>query len=144
MKILCVCTGNICRSPMLTYLLRDALAKEGVMCEVSGAGTATMDGAPPSAHAITVMQEIGVDISENASRQLTLPLAEETDVFVALSVEHGVMLAFQYDVDPEKILVPGAGVSDPFGQDLATYRECRDQLIEALPQLVADIQTLYE
>lgn len=142
MKILCVCTGNICRSPMLTYLLRDALAKEGVACEVSGAGTATVDGAPPSAHAITAMHEIGVDISENASRQLTLPLAEETDVFVALSVEHGVTLAFQYGVDPEKIIVPGSGVPDPFGRDLTTYRECRDQLIEALPQLVADIKAL--
>lgn len=140
MNVLCVCTGNICRSPMLTALLRDALAKEGLDLTVSGAGTATTDGVPPSPHAITAMYEIGVDISELRSRQITPTIVAETDIFVALSVEHGVTLAFQYGVDPENILVPGAGIADPYGQDLATYRECRDQLIEALPQLVADIK----
>lgn len=140
MKIVCVCTGNICRSPMLTYLLRDALEKEGIECEVSGAGTGTRDGIPPSAHAITAMQEIGVDISENRSRQMTLEIADTTDLFVALSVEHGVTLAFQYDVKPEKIIVPGDGVPDPYGMDLATYRTCRDMLVDSLPQLVADIK----
>ncbi len=142
MKIVCVCTGNICRSPMLTYLLRDALEKEGIPCEVSGAGTGTRDGVPPSTHAITAMQEIGVDISDNRSRQMTLEIADDADVFVALSVEHGVTLAFQYDVDPEKILVPGSGVPDPYGMDLATYRACRDTLVETLPQLVADIKAM--
>ncbi len=140
MNVLCVCTGNICRSPMLTCLLRDALAKEGLDCTVSGAGTATTDGVPPSPHAITAMHEIGVDISEIRSRQLTPAIVEDTDVFVALSVEHGVTLAFQYGVDPERIIVPGSGIPDPFGHDLATYRACRDALVEALPQVVADIK----
>ncbi len=140
MKIVCVCTGNICRSPMLTYLLRDALKQEGIPCEVSGAGTDTRDGAPPSPHAITVMHEIGVDISENRSRQLTFDIADEADLFVALSVAHGVTLAFQYGVKPEKIIVPGDGIADPFGRDLETYRTCRDLLVNALPQLVADIK----
>lgn len=142
MNVLCVCTGNICRSPMLTGLLRDALAKEGLDLAVNGAGTATTDGVPPSPHAITAMHEIGMDIADLRSRQLTPAIVEETDIFVALSVEHGVTLAFQYDVDPEIILVPGAGIPDPFGCDLATYRECRDSLIEALPQLIADIKAL--
>lgn len=140
MNVLCVCTGNMCRSPMLTALLRDALAKEGLDLAVSGAGTGTTDGVPPSPHAITAMYEIGVDISELRSRQITPAIVEETDIFVALSVEHGVTLAFQYGVDPERILVPGAGIPDPFGRDLTTYRECRDSLIEALPQLIEDIK----
>lgn len=140
MNILCVCTGNICRSPMLTYLLRDALAKEGIDCAVSGAGTATIDGEPASPHAITVMQEIGMDISDHRSRQLTPAIVDETDLFIALSVEHGVTLAFHYGVDPEHILVPGSGVPDPFGRDLATYRACRDQMSEELPALIRDIK----
>ena len=140
MNVLCVCTGNICRSPMLTVLLRDALAKEGLSLSVNGAGTATTDGVPPSPHAITAMHEIGLDVSELRSRQITPAIVEDTDIFVALSVEHGVTLAFQYDVDPEIILVPGAGIPAPYGQDLATYRACRDSLIEALPQLIEDIK----
>ena len=140
MNLLCVCTGNICRSPMLTALLRDALAKEGLDITVRGAGTATSDGVPPSPHAITAMYEMGIDISEMRSRQLPPDIVAETDLFVALSVEHGGTLAVRYGVDPELILVPGNGIPDPFGCDLATYRACRDSLIEALPQLLADIQ----
>ncbi len=143
MNILCVCTGNICRSPMLAFLLRDALEKEGITdCTVAGAGTATVDGAPPSSHAITVMQEIGVDIGDHRSRQITRDIVAETDIFVALSVEHGVTLAFQYGAEPETIVVPGAGIPDPYGQDLDTYRDCRDALIESLPRLVEDIRAL--
>ena len=140
MKIVCVCTGNICRSPMIEYLLRDALAKENIPCDISGAGTGTADGVPASAHAITVMKELGIDISNHRSRQLTQDIADSADLFVAATVEHGVVLAFQYGVDPEKILVPGAGVPDPFGRDVATYKACLEQITEALPQLVADIK----
>lgn len=142
MNVLCVCTGNMCRSPMLTALLRDALAKEGLDLTVSGAGTSTTDGKPPSPHAVTVMQEIGMDISELRSRQITPEIVAETDIFVALSVLHGVTLAFQYGADAEHILVPGAGVPDPIGLDLTAYRECRDLMIATLPQLVEDIKAL--
>ncbi len=140
MNVLCVCTGNICRSPMLTGLLRKRLAEEGLDVAVAGAGIATEDGVPPSPHAITAMNEIGIDISALRSRQITPAIVAETDLFVALSVQHGVTLAFQYSVDPELIVVPGEGISDPYGCDLATYRACRDSLIEALPQLMADIR----
>lgn len=140
MNVLCVCTGNICRSPMLTGLLRKRLAEEGLSLTVNGAGIATEDGIPPSPHAITAMNEIGIDISALRSRQITPAIVADTDLFVALSVEHGVTLAFQYGVDPEIILVPGQGIPDPYGCDLATYRACRDSLIDALPQLVEDIR----
>ncbi|MBR2338211.1 MAG: low molecular weight phosphatase family protein [Clostridia bacterium] len=143
MNILCICTGNICRSPMLEHLLQKELPKHGLTdVTVVGAGTDTVDGAPPSAHAITVMQEIGVDISQHRSRQITQPIVNETDVFVALTTEHGVKLAFLYGVDPEKILVPGAGIPDPYGRDLNTYRACRDAMLEALPQLIEDLKAL--
>lgn len=143
MRLLCVCTGNICRSPMLEYLLAQELPKHGITeFTVAGAGTHTVDGAPPSSHAITVMNEIGIDISDHRSRQMTVSIADETDVFVALTTEHGVQLAFLYGVDPEKILVPAEGIPDPYGCDLATYRRCRDEMIAALPQLVEDIKAL--
>ena len=79
MNVLCVCPGNMCRSPMLTALLRDALATEGLGLAVSGAGTGTTDGVPPSPHAITAMHEIGVDIAELRSRQITPAIVEAPD-----------------------------------------------------------------
>ena len=128
---------------MLEYLLQNELPKHGLTdMTVAGAGTHTIDDEPPSAHAITVMQEIGIDISGHRSRQMTQAIADETDIFIALTTEHGVTLAFHYGVDPEKILIPGEGIPDPYGCDLNTYRACRDAMLEALPQLIEDLKAL--
>ena len=143
MRILCVCTGNICRSPMLEELLRQELNKQGITeHSVSSAGTGTYDGAPASEHAVTAMKELGFDISAHRSRQLTPEIVQQTDVFVALSPEHGVTLAFQYGVEPEQILVAGAGIPDPYGRNLPTYRDCLALLTESLPQLIDDLNAL--
>lgn len=143
MKILCVCTGNVCRSPMLEALLRRELKKEGLTdFTVSSAGTMTNDGMVPTEQAITAMKEIGLDISEHTSRQVNRTIVEDTNVFVALTTEHGVALAFYHGADPEKILVPGAGIPDPFGNPLPAYQECRDLLLKTLPQLIEDIKAL--
>lgn len=143
MRILCVCTGNICRSPMLEELLRQELNTRGMTEHtVSSAGTGTYDGAPASEHAVTAMKELGYDITAHRSRQLTSEIVENTDVFVALSPEHGVTLAFQHGADPEKILIVGAGIPDPYGRNLATYRTCLSLLVEAMPQLIDDLGAL--
>ncbi len=143
MNILCVCTGNMCRSPMLEYLLKQELPKHGITdAVVTSAGTDTVDGGAATDHSVTVMNEIGIDISSHRSRQMTHAIAEANDVFVVMTPEHGVSLAFYYDVDPEKMAIPGDGIPDPFGQGLNVYRECRDALLESIPQLVEDIKVL--
>lgn len=143
MKILCVCTGNVCRSPMLEALLRRELEKEGFTdFTVSSAGTMTNDGMLPSEQSVIAMQEIGLDISGHTSRQVDRSIVEDTDIFVALTTEHGVALAFHFGADPKKILVPGAGVPDPIGSPLPVYCECRDLLLETMPQLIEDIKAL--
>lgn len=143
MNILCVCTGNVCRSPMLEELLRCELKKQGFTdFTVSSAGTMTDDDMIPTEQAVTAMNELGLDISKHTSRQITRKIVENTDIFVALTPEHGVTLAFYHGADPKKIVVPGAGITDPFGKPLAAYRQCRDRLLEALPQLIEDIKAL--
>lgn len=142
MNILCVCTGNMCRSPMMEYLLKQELPKYDIDAVITSAGTDTIDGGSATEDAITAMNEIGIDISAHRSRQMTHAIAEENDVFVVMTPEHGVSLAFYYGVDPEKMAIPGDGIPDPFGYDLNVYRECRDALLEAIPQLVEDIKTL--
>lgn len=142
MTILCVCTGNICRSPMMEYLLDAELKKQGIEATVCGAGTATMDDMPPTPHALTVMREMDVDMSDHKSRQVTQAIADEADVCVVMTPHHGVELALRYGVNPEKILMPNGGVPDPYGGSLKQYRVCRDQLLAALPVIVEEIKAL--
>lgn len=143
MNILCVCTGNICRSPMMEFLLKQELPKHGITdAEVRSAGVHTMDDEPASAHAITVMQELGIDIADHRSRQLNRDIASWADVAVVLSPEHGVAMAFYYGFPPEKVLTVGNGIEDPYGRDLKSYRACRDQLIKDLPALIEALKAV--
>jgi protein-tyrosine-phosphatase len=140
MLILCVCTGNTCRSPMAAALLKQALDKQGrgdILVE--SAGLAAMEGQPASPQAIAALAEWDLDLSCHRSRPLTPELARQAHKLVAMTPEHAAVLTFRLGVSPDNILVPGHGVSDPYGGDLDTYRSTRDQLKAAMDTIAAQI-----
>lgn len=70
MKILMVCLGNICRSPLAEGILQEKAWKAGLMWSVESAGTNGLhNGAPPHRLSIKVAQDNGIDISGQRSRK---------------------------------------------------------------------------
>lgn len=85
--ILVVCVGNICRSPMAEALLRDALrGQQGITVESAGLG-ALVDH-PASEHAVTLMQERGIDISGHRARQITPDMIHVADLVLVMEAGH--------------------------------------------------------
>lgn len=73
MKILMVCLGNICRSPMAEGILRHKLNQRKLPVEVDSAGTGDYHtGEPPDHRAIATAKQFGVDISKLKARQFTM------------------------------------------------------------------------
>lgn len=138
-RILLVCTGNICRSPLAAALLERALqgrAAEGVA--VASAGTGAWDGAPVSEGAYLVGLERGLDLSAHRARLLTRELVDESDLILTMARHHRARV---HELGGEgHVFVLGeyagregdeAEVSDPFGGDLEVYRDTCAEL-EAL------------
>jgi protein-tyrosine-phosphatase len=145
-KVVFVCTGNTCRSPMAAGLMRDAASRLSLDLEVQSAGIAAFPGVPYTQEAIEALQEKGIDISGGVSQPLSKTLVMEADVLLTMTPEHRDAILRKLPMLQEKVFLlsdfVGEGetpVVDPVGQDLDTYRKVREQLegyvLQALERL---------
>jgi protein-tyrosine-phosphatase len=140
--VLFVCTGNICRSPLAAALLERALKDRGLEVRVTSAGTGAWDGAPASEGAYLVGLERGLDLSSHRARLLTRELVDAADLILTMARHHRARVDELGGEGKVYVLGDYAGrggdeVSDPFGGDLAVYRDTAQEL-DALTAAVAD------
>lgn len=91
-RILVVCTGNVCRSPLAERLLRarlaDRLAEQQDRVVVSSAGVRALVGSTMTAEAASELRSLGGDDTAFESRQLTVDLVNESDLVLAATRQH--------------------------------------------------------
>lgn len=151
-KILVVCTGNICRSPMGAALLRHALAAQPEplsRIEVSSAGVASRNGDPASANAVAAMKKVGIDISGHSSRRLTQQMLDESLMVLCMTESHRDMIELSAEPVPTRLHLfrefEGAKpqeIADPYGQSLGAYEASRDEMVAAIPSIIAHLAKL--
>src|SRR5467141_1696670 len=130
-RILLVCTGNICRSPLAAALLERALNERGLdAIAVSSAGTGAWDGAPASEGAYLVGLERGLDLSGHRAQLLTREMVDEADLILTMARHHRARVDELGGEGHVFVLGEYAGregdsaeISDPFGGDLEVYRD---------------------
>lgn len=146
-RVLFVCTGNTCRSPMAAALLRHTLC-ERLQCtpadlvamgyRIESAGVAAMPGARASEGSSEALAEIGLSLVDHRSQPVTRELLDSMDHVFALGSRHRNVLLELWPAGRTRIdLLRGDGgdVADPFGGSLGVYRRARDEIAAEVRRL---------
>ncbi len=142
MRILFVCTGNTCRSPMAEALFLEEAKKRGLSCECRSAGIAAFTGSPASDNAVEVMKEVGIDLSGFRSTSIKEILADEYDLYVPMTYTHAQAL-MQLGIGKQKIYLFENDVSDPYGGSVEFYRKTRGELEKNIKLLADFVEKKY-
>ena len=147
-RILFVCTGNTCRSPMAAALLND-MSRPQELCSVQGkmtqprfaassAGLFSNDGDPITPEAADALQAAGVisrpdnDYLSHRARTVNADLVAEADEIVGLTASHAMQLMLRFPEAASKIRTLPMDIADPYGGTQEIYRTCLAQLRYAL------------
>ncbi|MFS1413869.1 phosphotyrosine protein phosphatase [Vibrio sp. 10N.286.49.C2] len=87
-KILVVCVGNICRSPIGERMLAQLLPNKTVASAGIASAKSGLVGKPADQTAIQVAAEHGVDVENHASQQLTSELCKDYDLILVMEKGH--------------------------------------------------------
>lgn len=146
MKILFVCTGNTCRSPMAAALMNKIAENNDLDISADSAGIYADAGEPASDEAIAVMSDYGIDLSSHSSRNITDNMIAESDLILTMTEGHKMMTSA---LAPDKIftICEFAGydgdIIDPFGGDVEEYEETAEAIYDCLTEIaekIADFQ----
>jgi protein-tyrosine phosphatase len=132
-KILMVCTGNICRSPMAAGLLNHLLPGDlKGRIEVSSAGTHALHGHQAHEYAVAAMARLGIDISGHRARLITRDLIRGTDLILVMEATQAEIVKkvsgrgrskprMISEFDPETTV---SDIEDPYGAPLEAFQDC--------------------
>lgn len=139
MKILMVCLGNICRSPLAHGILQKAANKKNLKWEVESAGTGNWHiGNPPDHRSIAIAEKYGIDISDQRAQQFHKDFFDEYDyIFVMDRQNYEDVIALAEEERHKakvKLFLEMDEVPDPYTDDA---------LFEPVYQMIAERCSLF-
>ncbi|HAE92070.1 protein-tyrosine phosphatase [Tissierella praeacuta DSM 18095] len=143
MKILFICTGNTCRSPMAEGILKFMIEKNNLNIEVESAGISVFHGDNASKNSIEAMKKIGIDISRHRAKQIHGELVNDARLILTMSKSHKDFIILNFPRSRDKVFTLleyayklDKDVVDPFGGRLTVYENTRDEIYRAIEKII--------
>lgn len=142
-KILMVCLGNICRSPLAEGILQSKLNRAYT---VDSAGTGDWhEGEMPDNRSVTVAKNHGIDISNQRARQIRMSDFDEFDLILAMDTSNYNNLLNLTKTKEHRMkirMITNSNVPDPYYGDLADFENVYQILDKATDELITELNLL--
>lgn len=150
-KIMFVCTGNICRSPMCEYYFQKLVNESGLENDflISSCGTYANTGESSTINAIESMKKYGVDLNKHRAKNIDDIDIENYDLILCLTLSHknavlglypslkGRVYTLKEYIHPNEKY---KNIDDPWGFNLNVYNECANEIVNSLDELLKKIK----
>lgn len=150
MKIMFICTGNICRSAMAHWLLKKKIEEKGLEnIEVYSSGVYAQDGDVSTWEAKSVMKdEYNIDMNNHRATNIRNSKIKEMDLVLCATKSHKEEVLYMYPelkgkvytmkeyVDYDRQYHDKINIKDPWGYDIETYRSCVAEIEECIDLLL--------
>jgi protein-tyrosine phosphatase len=134
-------------------LLQHALAAQPEplrSLKVISAGVASRNGQPASPHGVTALKKVGVDLKHHSSRAVTQELLDHSLLVLCMTESHRDMIELTASPVPRRLHLfrefsGDAGnleIPDPYGMPLQAYEASRDEMVSAIPSIIAYLSKL--
>ena len=147
MKIMFICTGNICRSAMAEGMMRKLIKEKNIDAEVYSCGIYAETGNDPTYNAQEAASEYGADISNHRATNIRDSKIEEMDIILCATISHKQSVLYLHPEVEGKVFTmkeyakldkngQDMDIKDPWGYDEFVYRKCASEIEECLKKIV--------
>lgn len=150
MKVMFICTGNICRSAMADAYAKKIVQEQHLDIQIFSAGTYASTGEHASYNSIEVMKDYDVDLSNHTATNISDSNINEMDLILCATNSHKIFLTHYYPDLAKKIYTmkeyadecsspSDIDISDPWGYDINVYRMCAAEIIICVDKIIQKI-----
>lgn len=150
-KIMFVCTGNVCRSPMAHYYMQKRVKDLNIENDflISSCGVYACTGERATQNAIFVMKEYNVDMENHRATNIADTNIEDYDYIITLTTRQKEQVRYFYPkisdniytlrefVDKDELY---KDIDDPWGLNITVYKDCAHEIVEKVDKLIEKLR----
>lgn len=148
MKIMFICTGNICRSAMAHALLAKRAKEKNKDIEVYSCGVYAQNGDIPTYEGIQTMKDYGIDLSTHRATNIRNSNIKDMDVILCATKSHKDIVIAMYPDLKDKVFTmkeyagypkDDLDIKDPWGYGLDVYKKCAKEIEDCINKMLKGV-----